>query len=136
MNSVTAFPTPKNPAIQNVAVKGSVYTTALESYHAPKHPEKHPDGKIRIGEIELRDRHGYLWQVKVRWTSAQGHYLEFKQKSDNAKTFRALADGYTPGEYRAITPHEWEIFTMLLDDRNNYALRKGAQSSLNRLLES
>ncbi|HEY9642501.1 MAG TPA: hypothetical protein V6C57_18585 [Coleofasciculaceae cyanobacterium] len=134
MNSVT---TPaKNSAIQNFAVEGSAYTTALESYHAPKHPENYPDGKIRIGEIELRDRHGFVWQVKVRWASTPGHYLTFQRKSDETQAFRATADGYEPGAYYAITPHEWEIFAMLLDDRHNYALRSRAQSSLNRLIES
>jgi hypothetical protein len=115
----------------------TTYATALESYHAIQSHigSQYPNGIADVGNVELKDRQGRWWKIRVRWTAEIGHYLEFEQMPRGSQNFCALANNDPDGD-RIITPDEWEIFAMLVDDRSNHALRIGAQKCLGRLIHA
>ncbi len=124
------FPTATEPAARPIAV------TALETYHAVQHFDRIQcdNGRVNVGEIELKDR-GQWWKIKVCWRAELGHFLKLEQILGENQNFRALVYSLHSEGDRPITPDEWELFAMLVDDRRNYALRMGAQKCLGRLTQ-
>jgi hypothetical protein len=134
MNPTLPFPA-LAPTTHPIAAK-PIAATALETYHAVQQADRirSLDRSVKVGEIELKDRSRW-WKIKVRWTVKMGHFLQFEEISGESQTFCALVNSLNKGD-RLITPDEWEIFAMLVDDRRNYALRMGAQKCLSRLIHA
>jgi len=130
MNPMMSFPI----VIEAPTPEITTSATALETYYAVQYLDnrQYLNGRVDVGEIELKDRQGWWWKMKVRWTAERGHFLKFEQISGEKQTFHASTRSSNPSD-RLITPDEWEIFAMLVDDRRNYALRMGAQKCLSRL---
>jgi len=138
MNPTAALPTTRAIAASANASALKAPVTALETYCAIQ-----ANGQpTNLGKIDMKDRQGCWWSVDVLWTVELQHSLKFESASADRPGFYASALGYLlQGDgpeaavgNRTITPDEWEIFAMLVDDRRNYALRMGAQHCLNRLL--
>ena len=137
MKPTAALPTTRAIAAPVTASALKAPVTALETYCAIQAKEQ----PTNLGKIDMKDRQGYWWRVDVLWTVEWQHSLKFEPISADRPEFYASASrpslqgGLDASEGdRTITPDEWEIFAMLVDDRRNYALRMGAQHCLNRLL--
>ncbi|MBI4783438.1 MAG: hypothetical protein HY785_19285 [Oscillatoriophycideae cyanobacterium NC_groundwater_1537_Pr4_S-0.65um_50_18] len=140
MNPTAALPTTRSIATSATPSALKTPVTALETYCAIQAKGQ----PTTLGKIDIKDRQGCWWSVEVLWTVEWQHSLKFAPVSADRPGFYASApspslqgDGLEASEGdRTITPDEWEIFAMWVDDRRNYALRMGAQQCLNRLLSS
>lgn len=93
-------------------------------------------GKEDLGNANIQDSSGCLWEVKVRTTGNRGRYLKIKSKTGSSRKMRASADNYKSSEYLSITPDEWEVFYLLANNGNDKELYNCAKSILDKLVRN